>query len=83
MEVVHDLRQVLLGLVLTGHIGEFDAVGGLDIDLGVALAHAERSWSCVPPIFCMSFLDIYCPRPIKITIGRIKVSSRFISGDIC
>ena len=25
VEVVHDLRQVLLGLVLPGHVGEFDA----------------------------------------------------------
>ena len=83
MKIVDDFRQILLGLILTGHIGEFDAVGGFDIYLGVALAHVEHHGVGPPPIFCMSFLDIHCPRPIKITRGRIKVSSRFISGDIC
>ena len=42
MEIVDDFRQILLGLILTGHIGEFDAVGGFDIHLGVALAHVEH-----------------------------------------
>ena len=42
VEVVDDLRQVLLGLVLAGHIGKLDALGGLDVDLGVGLAHIEH-----------------------------------------
>ena len=41
MEVVHDLGQVLLGLVLAGHVGKADAVRGLDVDPGVGLAHPE------------------------------------------
>ena len=42
MQVVHDLRQVFLGLVLTGHVGKFNAVGGFDVNLGVAFAHVEH-----------------------------------------
>ena len=42
VEVVYDLLKVLLGLVLTGHIGKADALGGLDVDLGIGLAHAEH-----------------------------------------
>ena len=42
VQVIHDLLQVFLGFVLTGHIGKADAVGGLDIDLGVGLAHAAE-----------------------------------------
>ena len=42
MEVIDDLLQVFLGFVLTGHIREPDAVGGLDIDLCVGLAHAAE-----------------------------------------
>ena len=42
MEVVDDLGQVLLGLVLTGHVVKLDALGGLDIDLGVGLAQVEH-----------------------------------------
>ena len=38
MEVLHDFLQVVLGLVLSSHIGEFDALGGLDIDLGVGFS---------------------------------------------
>ena len=41
MEVVHNFGKTLFGLVLTGHIGEFDALGGLYIYLGIALSHAE------------------------------------------
>ena len=41
MQIVHDLPQAVLGLVLTGHIGELDALGGFDIDPGVAPAEAE------------------------------------------
>ena len=41
MEVVHDLGQVLLGLVLAGHVRKADAVRGLDVDAGVGLAHPE------------------------------------------
>ena len=42
VEIVDDLLQVLLGLVLTGHIREVDALGGLDVDLGVGSAHAAK-----------------------------------------
>ena len=41
MEVIHDLLQVLLGLVLAGHVGEFDALRGLDIHLGVGFAEGH------------------------------------------
>ena len=46
VQVVHDLGKVLLGLVLAGHVGELDAVGGLHVDLGVALAHVEHHGVC-------------------------------------
>ena len=47
MEVVDHLLQILLGLVLTGHVGKADAaVRGLDVDLGVGLAHAEHHGAC-------------------------------------
>ena len=42
MQVVDDLGQVLLGLVLTGDVGELDALGGLDIDLCVRAAEPEH-----------------------------------------
>ena len=42
VEVVDDLLQVLLGLVLSGHICKADAVGGLHIDLGVGFACAAK-----------------------------------------
>ena len=42
MQIVHNLGQVFLGLVLSGHVREFDAIGGLDIDLGAALSGAEH-----------------------------------------
>ena len=41
VQIINDLRKVLLGLVLTRHIGKTDAVGGWNVDLGVALSHAE------------------------------------------
>ena len=59
MQVIDDLLQVLLGLVLTGHIGKVDALGGLDVDLGIGFAHAaEHHRVGPPPIFSMSFLFI-------------------------
>ena len=42
MEVVDHLLQVLLGLVLAGHVVKLDALGGLDVDLGAGLAHVEH-----------------------------------------
>ena len=42
MEIVHDLLQVLLGLILAGHVGKVDALGGLHIDLGIGLPGAEH-----------------------------------------
>ena len=42
VQVIHDLLQVFLGLVFTGHIRKADAVGGLHIDLGVGFAHAAK-----------------------------------------
>ena len=41
MEIVHDLGKALLCLVLPGDVVKTDAVRRLDIDLGVALSHAE------------------------------------------
>ena len=47
VEVIDHLLQILLGLVLTGHVGKADAaVRGLDVDLGVGLAHAEHHGAC-------------------------------------
>ena len=42
MQVVDDLGKVLLGLVLARNVVKLDALGGLDIDLGVGLAHVEH-----------------------------------------
>jgi len=42
VQVVDDLGQVFLGLVLTGDVGELDALGGLDIDLRVRAAEPEH-----------------------------------------
>ena len=42
MEVVHDLCQILLGLVLAGYIVKLDALGGFHIYLGVGFAHIEH-----------------------------------------
>ena len=42
MEVVDHLLQILLGLVLTGHIVKLDALGRFDVDLGVGAAHVEH-----------------------------------------
>ena len=42
MQVVDDLLQVLLGFVLTGHIRKVDALGGLDVDLGIGFSHAAE-----------------------------------------
>ena len=42
VEVVHDLRQVLLGLVLPSHVGEFDAIGGFHVHLGIGVLAAEH-----------------------------------------
>ena len=38
MEVLHDLLQIVLGLILAGHVGELDALGGLHVHLGAGLA---------------------------------------------
>ena len=42
VQILDDLRQVLLGLVLSGHVGELDALGRFDVDTGLALPHAEH-----------------------------------------
>ena len=42
VQVVDDLGQVFLGLVLAGDIGEFDALGRLDVDLRVRAAEPEH-----------------------------------------
>ena len=42
VQVVDDLGQVFLGLVLTGDVGELDALGGLDVDLRVRAAEPEH-----------------------------------------
>jgi len=42
MEVFDDFREVFLSFVFTRDVGEFDTVGGLYIDLGVALTHVEH-----------------------------------------
>ena len=41
VEIVHHLGEALLGLVLAGHIGELDALGGLHIHLGVGFAEGH------------------------------------------
>ena len=45
VQEIHNLRQGLLGLVLTGHIFEGDAGLLLDVHLGVALSHAHDAAS--------------------------------------
>ena len=47
MEIVHNLRQQLLCLLFAGDILKLDAGGGLDVDLGIALAHAEHHRTAV------------------------------------
>ena len=42
VQVVDDLGEVLLGLILARDIVKLDALGGLDIHLGVGLAHVEH-----------------------------------------
>ena len=42
MQVVDDLGEVLLGLVLARDIIKLDALGGLDVHLGVGPAHVEH-----------------------------------------
>ena len=42
MEIIDDLRQILLGLVLTGHVVKANSLGGLHIHLGIGLAHIEH-----------------------------------------
>ena len=46
VQIVHDFRQIFLGLVLARHIGELDAVGGFHIDLGVGFSHVEGHGTC-------------------------------------
>ena len=41
VEVVDHLLEALLGLILSGHVGELDALGGFDIDLGVGFAEHQ------------------------------------------
>ena len=36
----------------------------------------------LPPALFMSFLLMNCPRPMKITMGKIHESSMVVSGDI-
>ncbi len=42
MQVIHDFGKAFLRFVLPGHVVKVDAFRGLDIDLRVALAHAEH-----------------------------------------
>ena len=42
VQVLHDLLQVFLGLLFARHIRKLNAFRGLDVDLGVALAHSEH-----------------------------------------
>ncbi|CDC64009.1 unknown [Clostridium sp. CAG:448] len=42
MQIVDNLGQALLCLILARNVGEFDAVGRLDIDFGIAPAHVEH-----------------------------------------
>ena len=41
MKKIHDLLQNLLCLIFPGHITEFNAGGGLDINLGIAFSEAH------------------------------------------
>ena len=49
MEKVDDFHQRLLGLVLTGHVGEGNAGGFFHVDLGVGLAHAAHTAHAAHP----------------------------------
>ena len=42
VEKIDNFRQVFLGFVFTGYIVEADALGGMDVDFRIALAHAEH-----------------------------------------
>ena len=42
MQVIDDLRKVLLRFILTGNIAELDAFRGLDVNAGVGFSHAEH-----------------------------------------
>ena len=42
MEIVHDFRKVFLCLIFTRNVGKFNTVRGVNINLGVALAHVEH-----------------------------------------
>ena len=46
MQIVDDLLQILLGLILTCHIGKLDALCRLDVNLGIGLSHAKRQRTC-------------------------------------
>ena len=42
MQILHDLHEIFLGLLLAGDVRKTDSFRRFDIDLGVALAHAEH-----------------------------------------
>ena len=48
MKIVHNLLQAFFGLILAGHIRKFDALGGLDIHLGVGFSKAHRVGASSP-----------------------------------
>ena len=41
MQIIHDLGKAFLSLIHALHIREVDAVGGFNIDLGIAFSHIE------------------------------------------
>ena len=43
MQIIYNLREILLGLFLTCYIGKLNAVAGFDIDLCSALAKSAES----------------------------------------
>ena len=42
MQIFHDLLQVFLGFLFSGHVRETDSLRGFDIHFGVAFAHPEH-----------------------------------------
>ena len=48
VKIVHNFLQAFFGLVLAGHIRKLDALGGLDIHLGVGFSKAHRVGAASP-----------------------------------
>ncbi len=58
MQVIDDLLQILLGLILPGHIGKANALGGLDIDLGTGPSGTEHQGVLAPGLLHELFAHV-------------------------